>query len=494
MTQFTVDWYHAITSGLSDIYWQELSRKPDEGGWVEWFYHVREEGHDLNWVRARIRETAEWHALHDAAINIVDPPAVQPPTALVPKGTRLGLVRASGRMFTDDTGLFRPFGATLFWALRGWKYERDRVKQNLDWLDDHGVNYVRILSQVGWPGNEIDPVWPDYVAQLADFLDTAYNTFGMRTEITCVGGGGNFSPLDLVRKVVAAVKGREHTVMHLEIANEYFATFNNVDAMRDMATILHQQLPNLLAPSSPGGGNEIELSALMATGPYTMATVHKQRQEGDRDWRFVRQNWDYKDKPWPVSNNEPKGPLSSVSPCSDPLRLAMDRAVGIMCGVGAYVLHNGNGIYGVPNDNAGGGHRNANVWELDNVDAIYDAVAHVDSLIPTGVENWSNANDGWMAPNPVHPLPVPVEQFWEIGRGDHGVNKNYAAVNGSTFVCMPCGVLNYVELRARQPCSVAAYNPVTRQLVETRGLAAGEVWKLAGDAGANTAYVIVGSI
>jgi len=160
----------------------------------------------------------------------------------------------------------------------------------------------------------------------------------------------------------------------------------------------------------------------------------------------------------------------------------------VLCGVGAYVLHNSNCIFGRPHDNPGGGHRNANVWEIDNADAIYDGVAHVDSLIPDGAENWTNANDGWTPPNPVHPLPVPTEQFWEIGRGDHGVNKNYAAVNGPQFVCMPCGVLNFVEMRARQACEVKVFHPLTRNLVLQRRLAGGETLRLDGDANANTAF------
>ena len=61
----------------------------------------------------------------------------------------------------------------------------------------------RILGQVGWPDEVIDPASPDYVALLSNFLDTAYNTFGLRTEITCVGGGGTFTPTDLATRVVA---------------------------------------------------------------------------------------------------------------------------------------------------------------------------------------------------------------------------------------------------------------------------------------------------
>lgn len=473
------------------IHQQELNREPTDGeiaAHVAWVLEERDGGWNAEKMRAFVQGLEEWK---NQRVATPVEPIPDSPTVPDSPAARHGIVRAEGRVFADDTGRFRPFGGTLMWALYGWKHEQQRVKDNLAWLASRGVQYVRILGQVGWPIGAIDPAWPDYVSLLSNFLDTAYNIFGLRTEITCVGGGGTFSPTDLANRVVAAVKGREHTVMHLEVANEYFATFNNETEIRRMADIL-RQLPHLLAPSSPGGGNEVELRRLMQTGPYTMATVHKQRNDGDHDWRFVRQNWDYKDMPWPVSNNEPKGPFSSVSHSEDPLRLAMDRAVGILCGVGAYVLHNANGVFGRPNDHPSGGHRNANVWELDNADAIYDAVAHVDSLIPDGVENWTNANDGWTPPNPVHPLPT--TQFWEIGRGDHGVNRNYAAIDGDRFVCMPCGVLHHVEMRARQQCEIKVFHPLTRQLVGQRQLSAGETVRLDGDANANTAFIVVGQL
>ena len=72
------------------------------------------------------------------------------------------------------------------------------------------------------------------------------------------------------------------------------------------------------------------------------------------------------------------------------------------------------------------------------------------------------------------------------------MNKNYAAIDGGRFVCMPCGVLNFVEMRARQPCEIKAFHPVTRKLVVQRRLSAGETVRLEGDANANAAFIVVG--
>src|SRR5262245_31611748 len=57
---------------------------------------------------------------------------------------RRGIVHPSGRCWADDDGLFYPLGQTLFWAMRGWKYERDRIKQNMQFLAGW-ADYIRIL-------------------------------------------------------------------------------------------------------------------------------------------------------------------------------------------------------------------------------------------------------------------------------------------------------------------------------------------------------------
>src|SRR5439155_3322615 len=79
-----------------------------------------------------------------------------------PFKARHGIVRADHRTIVDDDGAFYPLGATMMWSLWGWKNDRDRLKQNLDFLKRHHWDYVRILGEVDWAGEEIDPNWPDY--------------------------------------------------------------------------------------------------------------------------------------------------------------------------------------------------------------------------------------------------------------------------------------------------------------------------------------------
>ena len=90
-------------------------------------------------------------------------------------------------MVFDDVGVFHPLGLTFFWALYGWKFEREKVLAHLAWLQTKRFDYLRILGEVDWEGRTIDPQWPDYEANLQGFVDAAY-AHGMRVEITIVGG------------------------------------------------------------------------------------------------------------------------------------------------------------------------------------------------------------------------------------------------------------------------------------------------------------------
>ena len=99
---------------------------------------------------------------------------------------RPGVVRAQGRCLVDDLGIFHPLGATLFWAPRGWREDRDRLNQNLQSFMAAGFDYIRILCAVDWAGEEIDPTWPDYQQVLAELIDYTYDELGMRVEADLV--------------------------------------------------------------------------------------------------------------------------------------------------------------------------------------------------------------------------------------------------------------------------------------------------------------------
>jgi hypothetical protein len=173
----------------------------------------------------------------------------------------------------------------------------------------------------------------------------------------------------------------------------------------------------------------------------------------------------------------------------------MTRAVGVMCGGAGYVLHTGTGVYGDGKAHPHAGPRPANFWEIDNIDAIVEALRGIDSLLPEGVENWTVANTGWTPPNPV--APFQPHEYWE---GDHGsgVNKAYSALSpDGRFIQMPCGVRGVVRLVASYPLrEVTVFDPLSRQPIAgltDRSFNTGDVLELPGGGqDAMVAYIIHG--
>jgi hypothetical protein len=172
----------------------------------------------------------------------------------------------------------------------------------------------------------------------------------------------------------------------------------------------------------------------------------------------------------------------------------MHRALGIMCGTGAYVLHNAAGVFGIENDHPVGGHRTANLWEMPGIDDVMRAVRGIDPLLPIGVESWTRSNDSWTPPNPVHPLPA--AHFWAEGEGEpRGVNRNYAALSGQEFITMPCGVHQEgASFNARWACTIKVYDPLTKAVFVEGPLDAGQGLWLPGSPDTMTAYIVRGTI
>jgi hypothetical protein len=446
-------------------------------------------------------------------------------TPATPPGTiaRTGIVRCERRVVRDDTGVFHPLGLTFFWALYGWKYEREKVLAHLKWLAPKKIDYLRILGEVDWTGRSIEPSWQDYAATLQGFVDAAYD-YGLRSEVTIVGGrqydkdtgAQRFIPSELAAQVATALHGRESKVMHYECANEW----NRLDKVGpqdlvDMARVLVAQTPNLVSLSTPQTSANASEADLLAedkdsslTGAAQMKaltkaaganafTIHPRRSSHDSGWSHVRQGYDFKDFDTSVWNNEGEGPQSSVVPMDNPLQLACCRLLGILCGGAGYVLHVGQGVTGEADLKHG---RPEFMWQVPNIDHIMEVVRGVDILVPDGIENWQCVNNARDA----HPLPLPPNGFWEGSHGVEGVNKNYAAINGADWRVIHTGVRSRQTTglvhvgTAKQVCHVEAYDPARAYLgleaahVATAELTAGQRWELRGRADTMAAYLIVG--
>ena len=61
----SLEWYLAAADTVREIYREELFREPEPGGLFNWIFHAREEGKDGAWIRDEVRQSPEWHAIHD---------------------------------------------------------------------------------------------------------------------------------------------------------------------------------------------------------------------------------------------------------------------------------------------------------------------------------------------------------------------------------------------------------------------------------------------
>lgn len=419
-----------------------------EGPWEEyWLSGALFDGQQIgfqsdgtHWVTARIQEMPQWVSATAGSWGPWEHFTVH--VLVSPINQRHGIVRAENRSWVDDDGTFYPLGATMMWSLWGWKNDRDRLKQNLQWLAQYKFDYVRILGEVDWANEAIDPSWPDYEQVLGEFIDFAYDQCGLRVELTLVGSSGD--PMDLAQKAAAVINaGRQHKIMNLEVANESYGRPITLQQMVDAGRYLRQNTPNLVALSSGEGlssyvPNSTDwradyVTTYMPSDAANLGTIHMDRTFGDLGWRAERQPWDWKDFNFPISHNEPIGPRSSVAEETDPMRLAMLRAVGLINGVGAFVLHNGSGVTGQvdPSHN-----RPANLWEVPGIDAVMKAVRGIDAWMPQRAGEGQHWNNAWAG------NPCVVDAFWGDG-DDHGVNRNYVVATSDGFIATEAGVKDH---------------------------------------------------
>ncbi|MEZ4219899.1 MAG: hypothetical protein R3B13_03150 [Polyangiaceae bacterium] len=405
-------------------------------------------------------------------------------------GKRTGAVTLDGNSLRDDQGRFNALGATMMWAAWGFKNDRARLEQNLQWLSQHGFHYIRALGVVGdygaadyWDGREIDWHWPDYDAVIAGLTDLCYDTYGLRVEWTLIGDGQKNLPnagerQALVDRFVAMSQGRSQKIIHFELANE--AWQNGFDGsagqaeLRALTQDLNSKSSILVAASAPNPTDCGATQALYAGGIADIATLHFDRDVGQKDghWRPVWQPW------WvqgcagvPVSsNNEPIGPGASVSSENDALKLVAGAAMSFVSGLPLHVFHSSAGVRG-----------DANLWEMSGADAF----VAISSYVPPDVASWQR-KDPKQADAPLRIFaeeggqPKPDQTWPELGQAESGVVAAYGAQNGKSFVMLPIGVLNHVKLEARAALTLDVVDLISGAVVSQHALAQGESFTLSG--------------
>jgi hypothetical protein len=378
---------------------------------------------------------------------------------------------------------------------------------NLEWAADR-FDFKRPLYEVDWADPlKIDPAtFPDHLGAVARDLDLSWG-MGLRSGITLSGKGTGYDLERLARDVgdVIAANGRAAAVLAVEMQNEYSVGGDPVEVLERMARAIRPKIPNMIGLSffnAEHGATEEEIGEaarrwrdrIVAVGGVLMIR-HTERNTGDHGWRDVRQAYDFStDRPLVGADWEGPGPGSSGSVLTDPLRLAMKRALAVLCGAPIFILHTGTGVYGDGKPHPHVGPRPPNFWEIPNIDQIVGALRGIDELLPAGLPNWRVANTQWTAPNPV--APFQPHNHWE---GDHGtgVNKAYSALApDGRVIQMPIGVRDHVTLTASYPLAdVVVYDPIS--LARVRSVASidkGQTLELPGGntVAADAAYIIHG--
>lgn len=133
----SLDWYLKTAETVRAIYLEELYREPEPGGLYNWLFHAREEQQNAAWIRARIQETPEWHAIHD-----IPPAAPFKPAPRFWRGNMCG-VRVQGLPSVSG-------GAADPTLVLSWFYDRytpeNRAKIREAWA---ARDYTHVL--LSWP-------------------------------------------------------------------------------------------------------------------------------------------------------------------------------------------------------------------------------------------------------------------------------------------------------------------------------------------------------
>ncbi|MBI4326685.1 MAG: hypothetical protein HY674_15690, partial [Chloroflexi bacterium] len=325
---------------------------------------------------------------------------------------RANLVRLREKSFCDDAGPFLALGASYFQALRHAKYDRARLHSNLALFAAKGFNYVRILSMVSWDGLEIAPVsftnragraipaWPDYWPQFRDLLDLVAQN-GLRAEVTLFADAQYVMPSRSTRQahldgILANISGREHQLLHLEVANEAwqngFPGAQGVIDLRAFTQYLADRTGVPVAITSNDDTSDQGLIALYRGSAADLATVHFSRdtRTAEGGWLPVRDAYRAGNLPGvpPVSSNEPIGPGSSVGSERDPIKLCAAAVFAYLANLPAYVYHSRAGVYGYVNccPPAGGEDR------FENTAGI-NAYQYLRQILPPDLASWLR-NDG----------------------------------------------------------------------------------------------------
>jgi hypothetical protein len=432
-------------------------------------------GQTVDDMRAWVRAGAEWKQKHPPAT-----PVGPADHAVGPATARTGLVHADGHVFTDDQGAYLAVGASLFWAGWGCRNDRDRLVQNLAFLRDQRVDYVRAIAVVGPTG------WTDRTMPASDIEQT----IGSVTDLAAAHGlrvaWSLFGNVDtapsaadrerVVRLAAAQIAARPSAVQYVEIANEGwqtgFAGDGGIAEMRNLARILRDAIPHLVSLTSPQTDQDVD--KLYDGSVATLMGVHPDRNITGQGglWRPVRQAWDYRDsrRAWVI--DEPIGQKSTVAEDFDPTRQAMAAAHGWLIGAAAYVVHAGAGIRGGGREDRDRG-REANWFEVPGARDVFAAIDVMRDMLPRDLPNFQHHNSNRNFPG----YPFDVDRLIPILERNGMLRAFGATAGDGRLVILPMLAVEPVPFTARRAMHLDVRTPLGA-LVESHDLAAGATFTL----------------
>ena len=370
-------------------------------------------------------------------------------------------------------------GASLFKAAWAYKYDRAWLESELEFLALHGFDAIRVLGVVGdptksdyWDGREIDWRWPDYGQTIAGVTDLAYDQFGLRVQWTIFADAQETIPREedrarLVERFIAMSRGREEKILAFEVANEFFKNgFEGATGLRQLgrfAKRLNEATPVPVAISA----HRRELCGLYAQGVADFASMHFDHELPYAAWAAV-------DRPWPearrrppfapcpslpaiASNNEPRGPGSSVVSRSDPVQLVLSAVNTWLAGLPVYIFHSGPGVRDDPRHETR--LRPKHFDELPGAEKLFAGLAEARAYVPEDLPGWRSIG----AADAEYPFDV-------IGRRAVALG---AARDGRFIVAISD---LHVESRftARRRMDVVVLDPLTGEPAQEKSLEKGD--------------------
>jgi hypothetical protein len=398
--------------------------------------------------------------------------AVAVQAAAPPLEQRRGATRVDGRAIADADGPFAALGATLFWAAWAYKHDRPRLDAHLRLLAEHRFDYIRALGVVGrqpyWKGREIDWRWPDYDEIIAGLTDHAYDRHGLRVEWTIFADADQVIPNAadrerLVDRFLAMSAGREHKIMHFELANESwqngFAGEEGIAQLRALTRRLTAQTTIPVAVSASDGHACDDHLQLYRGLDIEIITEHF-----DRDvrgplgrWGPVAATWTIRNCPGlppVISNNEPIGPRSSVESETEPHYLLAGAVASYMASVGLYVFHTDAGVWG-----------REPLADMPGAPAMLRGFAAMKQYLPPDIATWRR-----------HTRESKEHVFDSTG----GVEL-FASVRQNRFVALAIGLDRPMTIRPRaHPVSFDVLDLLTGEPLARHDLDPGESLTLSG--------------